>query len=77
MADTGTFAHSDIGSLLNPWTIVGENIAAGGSVSAMFNGLVNSSGHYNNMVEARFTAIGVGVWVDSTGRLWTCHVFAG
>ncbi|CAN5176285.1 hypothetical protein BH18ACT5_BH18ACT5_01980 [soil metagenome] len=77
MADTNNFAHSDIGSLLNPLTIIGENIAAGGTVAAMFNGLVNSSGHYNNMVETRFTSVGVGVWVDASGRLWTCHVFAG
>jgi uncharacterized protein YkwD len=77
MAVTDNFAHSNIGSLLNPWTIVGENIAYGGSVDAMFNGLVNSTGHYNNMVETRFTSIGVGVFVDAEGQLWTCHVFAG
>jgi uncharacterized protein YkwD len=77
MAVTDNFAHSNIGSLLNPWTIVGENIAYGGSVEAMFNGLVNSSGHYNNMVETRFTSLGVGVWVDQSGKLWTAHVFAG
>ena len=77
MADSDNFAHSNIGSLLNPWTIVGENIAYGGSVSAMFTGLANSSGHYNNMVESRYTSVGVGVYVDSSGRLWTCHVFAG
>ncbi len=77
MADTGNFAHSDIGSLLDPWSIVGENIAYGGSVAAMFNGLSNSPGHYNNMVESRFTNVGVGVYVDPSGRLWTAHVFAG
>ena len=77
MADTNNFAHSNIGSLLDPWTIVGENIAAGGSVGAMFDGLKSSSGHYNNMVETRFTAVGIGVWVDATGRLWTAHVFGG
>lgn len=77
MADSDNFAHSNIGSLLNPWTIVGENIAYGASVSAMFTGLTNSSGHYNNMVETRYTSVGVGVYVDASGRLWTCHVFAG
>jgi len=77
MADSDNFAHSNIGSLLNPWTIVGENIAYGASVSAMFTGLTNSSGHYNNMIESRYTSVGVGVYVDSSGRLWTCHVFAG
>jgi uncharacterized protein YkwD len=77
MADNNRFAHSDIGTLLNPWTIVGENIGAGGNVGGIFNALVNSPGHYNNMVEPRFTAVGVGVYIDASGKLWTAHVFAG
>jgi uncharacterized protein YkwD len=77
MADTGNFAHSDIGSLLNPWTVVGENIGYGPSVSSVFNALVASPGHYKNMVDARFTAVGVGAFVDATGRIWTAHVFGG
>ncbi len=77
MADNNSFAHSDIGTLLNPWTIVGENIGAGGNVSGIFGALVNSTGHYNNMVEARFTSVGIGVYIDASGKLWTAHVFAG
>ena len=77
MADHDRFAHSDIGTLLDPWTIVGENIGAGGTVSGIFDALVNSSGHYNNMVESRFIAVGVGVYIDAAGTLWTAHVFAG
>jgi uncharacterized protein YkwD len=77
MADHNSFAHSDIGTLLDPWTIVGENIGAGGNVAGIFGALVNSPGHYNNMVEARFTAVGVGVYIDASGKLWTAHIFAG
>jgi uncharacterized protein YkwD len=77
MATTGNFAHSDIGILLDPWTMVGENIGYGGSVESIFNALVNSSGHYANMVESKYTALGVGVFVDASGRMWTAHVFAG
>lgn len=77
MADTNTFAHSSIGDLLNPWTIVGENIAAGGNVAGLFSALSNSPGHYKNMVEPRFTAVGVGVYIDANGKMWTTHVFAG
>ncbi len=76
MADTGDFSHSNIGSLLGPWSRVGENIAYGYSVSSMFDGLKNSSGHYNNMVSPNFTHFGVGVYVDGDGRIWTAHVFA-
>jgi uncharacterized protein YkwD len=77
MADSGNFSHSDIGSLLNPWSVVGENIGYGPSVTTVFNALVNSSGHYKNMVDARFTSVGVGAYVDATGRIWTAHVFGG
>ena len=77
MADTGNFAHSNIASLLNPWTVVGENIGYGPSVSAVFNALVASPGHYANMVDTRFTSVGVGAYVDSAGRIWTVHVFGG
>jgi uncharacterized protein YkwD len=77
MAATGTFAHSNISSLLGPWSTVGENIAKGGEVGAMFAALTNSSGHYANMVNAAFTSIGVGVWVDGSGTLWVTNVFAG
>ena len=71
------FAHSDIASLLDPWSTVGENIGYGPSVTSVFNDLVASSGHYNNMVDARFTSVGVGAYVDSTGRIWTAHIFGG
>lgn len=77
MADSGNFAHSNIASLLDPWSTVGENIGYGPSVTSVFNALVASSGHYNNMVDPRFTSVGVGAYVDSTGRIWTAHIFGG
>jgi len=77
MADSGNFSHSDIASLLDPWTTVGENLGYGPSVTSVFNALVASTGHYNNMVDPRFTSVGVGTYVDSTGRIWTAHVFGG
>jgi uncharacterized protein YkwD len=77
MADSGNFSHSDIASLLDPWSTVGENIGYGPSVTSVFNALVASTGHYNNMVDPRFTSVGVGAYVDSTGRIWTAHVFGG
>jgi len=77
MAETGDFSHSNIGDLLGPWSTVGENISWGYSVQSMFNGLVGSTGHYNNMVNPAFTHLGVGVWVDADGKIWTTHVFGG
>ncbi len=77
MGESGNLGHSNFASLLGPWSTVGENIGYGGSVSAVFSALVNSSGHYSIMVEPGFTSLGVGVWVDANGTLWTCHIFAG
>jgi uncharacterized protein YkwD len=77
MADTNTFAHSRIGELLGPWGTVGENIAYGWSVQSMHDALVASPGHYANLTNASFTHIGVGVWIEEGGKIWTTHVFGG
>ncbi len=77
MAEQGDLTHSNIAGLLGPWSTVGENIAYGGSVSQMFGDLDASSGHHANMVNGSFTHLGVGVWIDGSGLIWTTHVFAG
>ena len=77
MADTGAFAHSDITSLLDPWWLVGENLGYGPTVAVIFDKLVASPIHYSNIVDPRFTSVGVGAYVDSTGRIWTAHIFGG
>jgi uncharacterized protein YkwD len=77
MAENDSFVHSDIASLLGPWSTVGENIAMGYSLESMFNGLAGSAGHYANMTKPSFTHVGVGVWVSADGSIWTAHVFGG
>lgn len=74
MGQNGSLDHSDIGSLLPPWNAAGENIGVGGSVAVIFDALVGSSGHRANMLDD-WTHMGIGVWRDSDGNLWTCHVF--
>lgn len=75
MAKDGSLSHSDIGSLLGQWSSVGENVGVGGSVSALFDAFVNSPNHQSNIV-GDFTHMGIGVYQDSDGTLWTVHVFA-
>jgi uncharacterized protein YkwD len=77
MAEVGAPSHSNFRSLVGTWTVVGENIALGPSVSWIFNGLSNSPTHYANMVNPYFTHMGIGVWVDASGAMWTVHVFGG
>jgi uncharacterized protein YkwD len=76
MANNGGLSHSDLGSLLPPWSAAAENVGMGGSVSSVFDALAGSSGHKANMLGG-YTHFGVGVWVDAAGVIWTTHVFAG
>ena len=79
MAGSGDFRHSSIISDLvaGGWSIAGENIGYGPSVDSVYAALQASPSHYDNMVEARFTSVGIGVVVDGAGVLWTTHLFAG
>lgn len=74
MADSGSLSHSSLSSLLPPWSGAGENVGKGGSVDSVFNALVGSGGHLSNMV-GDYTHVGIGVWTDVGGVLWTVHVF--
>jgi len=74
LAADGSLSHSDLGTLLPPWSAAGENVGTGGSVSGVFDALKASSGHRDNML-GDYTHFGVGVWIDSRGTLWTAHVF--
>lgn len=75
MADSGSLSHSNIGSLLGEWSSVGENVGVGSSVGSIFDQLVASAPHQSNML-GDFTHVGLGVYQDSNGTLWTAHVFA-
>jgi len=75
MAESGGLKHSNIGSLVPPWTAAAENVGKGGSVSSIFSLLKGSGSHVSNMV-GTYTDVGIGVWRDAGGTLWTVHVFA-
>ncbi len=75
MANQGSLSHSGIGRLIPPWSSVAENVGSGPSVSKVFNALVASSSHLQHMLGS-YDNIGVGVWVDSHGVLWTTHLFS-
>ena len=47
----------------------------GGSVGSVFDALRASGGHFSIMV-GDFTHVGIGVWVDGNGTVWTAHLFA-
>jgi uncharacterized protein YkwD len=74
MAQSGGLKHSNIGSLVPPWTAAAENVGKGGSVSTIWSLLKGSGSHVSNMV-GTYTDVGIGVWRDAGGTLWTVHVF--
>ena len=43
------------------WQKLGENVGMGGTVDSLHTAFVNSPGHYGNLVDPAFDAIGVGV----------------
>lgn len=70
MLATGDFEHNPdySGQYPQGFTVAAENVATvwGGvaladAVRTMFDGLVDSPGHYANMADARFTHVGIGI----------------
>lgn len=78
MAATNTLAHQDLqDELTQGWMLVGENVGYGPTAESVFQALVNSPGHYNNMVSSGFTHAGMATRWDDAGRLWVAQVFGG
>jgi uncharacterized protein YkwD len=61
--------------------IVGENLFFCSATSPTYNvayahaSLMNSPGHRANILEARFTKVGVGLYRDSQGQFWVTELF--
>jgi hypothetical protein len=56
------------------WNRLGENVGYGGDVDSVMRAFINSPSHYDNLMDARFTRIGVGV-VWRGNALTTTHRF--
>ena len=74
MAQEYGLSHSNLSSLVPPWSGAAENVGRGGSASGIFSMLKDSTGHRANML-GDYTHFGIGVWIDSNGTLWTALVF--
>ena len=76
MVSDQTLHHNPNLSAQSPstWRKIGENIGYGGSVASVADALFNSPGHYANMVDPAFNAVGVGIlW--SGGTVWVTEDF--
>ena len=57
------------------FSTVGENIAVGSQAPPIHTGWMHSPGHRANILDAHFTALGVGV-VEDNGQLWAVEDFS-
>ena len=76
MADAGEIFHrSDLrAGVSSLWLALGENVGVGPGVEDLMNAFVSSPGHYKNIVDARFTHMGIGA-VRAGGLIFTAHEF--
>jgi hypothetical protein len=76
MASTGMH-HSDIGSLLNAFDYVGENIATGNGapVSSLHVAWMRSQDHRDNILSPGFQSVGIGVYCAPDGSMWATTDF--
>ena len=62
MAARGDIAHNPSrGSQIIGWSLLGENVGMGPSVDIVHQALVNSPPHYENLTNAEFSIVGIGV----------------
>lgn len=55
---------------------LGENVAHAASLRAAHRALYASASHRLNLLDARYTHLGVGVAQDDDGSVWVCEIFA-
>ena len=75
MSTTGLHHNPNMAADAPPgWTVLGENVGEGGSVTAIEDAFANSPHHYDNIVDKRFNAVGVGVVIDND-VIWVTEEF--
>ncbi len=73
-SQTNLYHNPNLGSQVSGWQAVGENVGRGPSVDAIHSALMASPGHKANILDPRWTEIGVGVVVKD-GTVWVTQVF--
>jgi uncharacterized protein YkwD len=76
MASAGTISHNaDLGAGIDGWRLLGENVGMGNDVAGIMDGFVASPTHLANLMEPRYTHVGVGVVQAPDGTVYTTHNF--
>lgn len=78
MANTNSFAHSNLYPLLDHFYVAAENIGlagAGARSGALHIAWMNSTGHRVNLLGRNLDVIGIGVYCAPDGRMWVTQQF--
>jgi len=76
MADRGEPYHNpDLGTEVQGWEIVAENVGVGPDVDAIHQAFMESAQHRDIILHPDLTQLGVGALQTSDGKLWVVEVF--
>lgn len=76
MASHQSLQHNpSLTSDVKGWVAIGENVAYSYTTKNAHSALMHSPPHRANLLSKSFTQVGVGVVLDSHGRVWVCEVF--
>lgn len=73
-ASNRVYHNTELALQVQGWQLVAENVGTGSTVDQIHGALMASPPHRADIVDARFTGIGIGV-VQSGGTLWVTQVF--
>lgn len=75
MATSKDLYHNpNLGSDVQSWSVVSENVAYGYSIASIHDALMGSTGHRENLLDPRVSEMGIGV-ERKNGRYWVTQVF--
>lgn len=76
MAASHSIYHNpNLGSDVDNWQAVGENVGMGGSAGSIHQAFMNSAPHRANILDSDFTQVGMGTAYDDKGVLYVTQVF--
>ena len=75
-AQAALFHSADLASGIQPgWTILGENVGVGSTADQLQSMFAASAAHRDNMLNAAYNQVGIGVSHGADGRLYVTQFF--
>ena len=75
LAAEGGLRHMDLAQIPLPFSAAAENVAVAGDVASAHLALVQSPGHFTNMVNGTYTKVGVSAQRGADGRMFVVEQF--